>query len=171
MAAALAALAAPYEAAVRFDGGRAGYVYKQGVAGLGYYADAALANRVFAPPPDAPPLPEPSAEPPPPAAGGEEEEEGVPAEQLEVTVIDEVVTPIGAVRLGVMANISWCGPTPAQHGPTSNKMALITSGCGAMRSLGIKWPWSPRIMRLQGRRPDLPRRGCPVRAGCGHPTT
>ena len=29
---------------------------------------------------------------------------------------------------------------PAQHGLSSNKMALITSGCGAMRSPSIKRP-------------------------------
>ena len=28
-----------------------------------------------------------------------------------------------------------------------NKMALITSGCGTMRSLSIEWPESPRIAR------------------------
>ena len=30
--------------------------------------------------------------------------------------------------------------TPPQHGLSSNKMALITSGCGAMRSPSTKWP-------------------------------
>ena len=30
--------------------------------------------------------------------------------------------------------------TPPQHGLPSNEMALITSDCGTMRSLGIKWP-------------------------------
>ena len=29
---------------------------------------------------------------------------------------------------------------PAQHGPSSKKMALITSDCGIMCSLRIKWP-------------------------------
>ena len=30
--------------------------------------------------------------------------------------------------------------TPTAHGLSSNKMALITSECGEMRSLSIKWP-------------------------------
>ena len=34
--------------------------------------------------------------------------------------------------------LSRCG-TP-QHGLSSNTMALITSHCGTMRSLSIKWP-------------------------------
>ena len=29
---------------------------------------------------------------------------------------------------------------PAQHGLSSDTMALITSDCGDMRSLGSKWP-------------------------------
>ena len=29
---------------------------------------------------------------------------------------------------------------PPQHGVHSNNMALITSDCGTMRSLRIKWP-------------------------------
>ena len=33
----------------------------------------------------------------------------------------------------------WRCGTP-QHGLYSNKMALITSDCGAIRSLSIKWP-------------------------------
>ena len=37
-----------------------------------------------------------------------------------------------------------CG-TP-QHGLSSNEMARIISDCGAMRSLGIKWPESPRFV-------------------------
>ena len=32
----------------------------------------------------------------------------------------------------------WCA-TP-QHGLPSKKMALVTSDCGTMRSLSIKWP-------------------------------
>ena len=32
------------------------------------------------------------------------------------------------------------GAGPPQHALSSNKIALITSGCGATRSLGIKWP-------------------------------
>ena len=32
------------------------------------------------------------------------------------------------------------GVGPPQHGLPSRKMALITSDCGATRSLGIEWP-------------------------------
>ena len=31
-------------------------------------------------------------------------------------------------------------PPPPQYGLSSDTMALITSGCGTMRSPGIKWP-------------------------------
>ena len=34
-----------------------------------------------------------------------------------------------------------CGGPPTAHGLSSNTMALITSDCGATRSLGTKWPW------------------------------
>ena len=43
----------------------------------------------------------------------------------------------------------------AQHGLSSKTMALMTSNCGATRSLRITWPYSPRVvMRRQGG--DLP---------------
>ena len=40
-----------------------------------------------------------------------------------------------------------------QHGLSSSAMALITSDCGAMRFLSIKWPESPRF--CDGRSQDL----------------
>ena len=45
---------------------------------------------------------------------------------------------IGFVAVSILAMLlSRCGTTP-QHGPSSNKMALITSDCGAMCSPGTK---------------------------------
>ena len=48
--------------------------------------------------------------------------------------------------------IGLCSSTVAlitssgKHGLCSNTVALITSDCGALRSLGNKWPWSPRVV-------------------------
>ena len=36
---------------------------------------------------------------------------------------------------------------PHKHGLSSNNMALISSDYGVMRSLSIKWPYSPRVVR------------------------
>ena len=48
-----------------------------------------------------------------------------------------------------------CG-TP-QHGLYSINMALITLDCGASRSLGIKWPDSPRVVCPSRERVKWPR--------------
>ena len=51
------------------------------------------------------------------------------------TIIDMVALIIPLLTRS-QQRIGW---TP-QQGLSSNKMALITSDCGTMRSLGIKWP-------------------------------
>ena len=50
---------------------------------------------------------------------------------------------------------AWCAAAaaaaPPPHGLPYSTMALITSDCGAMRSLSNKWPESPRIAGSAGR--------------------
>ena len=47
-------------------------------------------------------------------------------------------TPAEVTVLQARCFKAWYGTS--QYGPHSNKMALITSDCGKMRSLGITWP-------------------------------
>ena len=63
--------------------------------------------------------------------GGDGGGDGRPPLPPELTVGEMA----GALGFGV----DLVRDTP-QHGLSSNKMALITSDCGAMRSLRIKWP-------------------------------
>ena len=52
--------------------------------------------------------------------------------------------PAPSRRISSARTLRGC-VTP-QHGLSSNKMALIPSDCGAMRSPSIEWPCSPRIV-------------------------
>ena len=49
------------------------------------------------------------------------------------------VAPTGEPVCGG-GGVAAAGARTPQHGPSSKKMALITSDYGIMRSLGTKWP-------------------------------
>ena len=56
-----------------------------------------------------------------------------------------------------------------QHGLPSKAMALITSECGATRSMSIKRPESPRVVRPPGLRAGGPDQVVRVGRGCPDP--
>ena len=105
--AAKAALAAPFLMAAHFCGFRPGYVFRFGPTGLGYYADAMIANGTIAPPKavaeELEPEPEGAAEP-----GRACESEPSTLRSDEATpVAEEVQTDVGLIKKGVMAHIFW----------------------------------------------------------------
>ena len=54
------------------------------------------------------------------------------------------------VQLYDLVNWDHWGAGTSQHGLSPKTMALITSDCGAIRSLGTKWPQSPRVVCSSG---------------------
>jgi hypothetical protein len=101
ISAAKAALAAPFLMAAHFCGFRPGYVFRFGPTGLGYYADAMIANGTIAPPKavaeELEPEPEGAAEP-----GRACESEPSTLRSDEATpVAEEVQTDVGLIKKGV----------------------------------------------------------------------
>ena len=64
------------------------------------------------------------------------------------------MTKFGVIGLTKEQAVRTDAPPP-QHGLSSNKMALVTSDYGIMRSPSIKWPESPRTVRALVRAPRV----------------